>query len=282
MDEEAATTQNAEALLPSLAAKMEALKKTYNQHKKTLDLLPDAANNARKLQEIIDQNLAKYEKLLAEWDAHRSPLEEELGTLKCKRDMRRKKIEAKIEELKRLRNDINSMADDIREKEARALKLKAEYEKMPKNINRSIYTYRIMDIINSINKQKTEIKRVVADIREVQSVINRTSDTLLRTEAIADESLFQAAKGGEGAGPAKESSVESYKKLSSLRGVFEELIQAVQEIGKSEKAARNFETRAETLLQRVSGQSVEGLVKDLRVVRKENKELATKLKESRK
>jgi len=267
-------TSNAKSLIPDLTKKMESLKKTYNQHKKTLDLLPDAANNAKKLQEIIDLSLARYQKLLEEWDAHKDPLEGELDRLKGKRDQRRKVIEEKIEEIKRLRADINVMADSIREKEARALKLKAEYEKMPKNFNRSVYTYRIMDIINSITKQKAEIKRVVADIREVQEVINRTSETLLRTEAVADESLFQAAKTGEGGA----NSTEAYKKLSVLRGTFESLVATVQEIGKSEKAARNFETRTETLLQRVSGQSVDGLIKDLKLVKKENKELAAKLK----
>ena len=41
---------------------------------------------------------------------------------------------------------------------------------------------------------------------------------------------------------------------------------------------RTFETRTETLMARVSGQSVEELVKDLKIVRKENKGMAERLK----
>jgi len=227
IDEEAKLRANSAEVVLLLSEKMEGLKKVYSQHKKTLDLLPDAKNNAKKLQEIIDGNIQKYEKLRAEWESHREPLEGELGLLKDKRNVRGRRIKDKLDEMRRLKGDINDMADSIREKvslsyyltqltqtltlltqlllprsaqEARSLKLKAEYDKMPKNINRSIYTYRIMDIINSITKQKMEIKRVVADIRDVQKAINSTSDTLLRTEAIADESLFQAAKAGEGGG----------------------------------------------------------------------------------
>ena len=35
-----------------------------------------------------------------------------------------------------------------------------QYSKMPKNVNRSLYTYRIMDIIKQIRKQKLEIQKV--------------------------------------------------------------------------------------------------------------------------
>ena len=49
---------------------------------------------------------------------------------------------------------MQQMAGEVRDKDERAKLLADELEKMPKNVNRNLYTYRIMDIINSISKQK--------------------------------------------------------------------------------------------------------------------------------
>ena len=38
--------------------------------------------------------------------------------------------------------------------------LAEELARLPKNLNRSLYTVRIMDIIKQVHKQKAEIKRV--------------------------------------------------------------------------------------------------------------------------
>ena len=44
---------------------------------------------------------------------------------------------------------------------------------MPKNINRVVYTRRILDIITQVSKQKAEIRRIIGDIRGVQKDVNR-------------------------------------------------------------------------------------------------------------
>ena len=93
-----------------------------------------------------------------------------------------------------MRNEIAQMAQEIRTKEALAAQLKKNWESIPKNINRNVYTYRILDIISQIGKQKAEIKRIISDIRTVQKDINRVADTLQRTEAVADETIYQIAK----------------------------------------------------------------------------------------
>ena len=50
---------------------------------------------------------------------------------------------------------------------------------------------RILDIIKQIKKQKAEIGRVVADVREVQLDINAAAERLRRAEAVADESIYK-------------------------------------------------------------------------------------------
>lgn len=94
--------------------------------------------------------------------------------------------------------------------------LTAEYEKLPKNVNRAVYTYRIMDIIRQVRKQKAEIGRIIGDIRAMQKQINSTSGKLQRTEAVAEERLYQGASSFKGK---DQNVVDAYKEFSRLRDV---------------------------------------------------------------
>lgn len=132
----------------------------------------------------------------------------------ARRDASAEVTKKKLLEIKKMRADIASMATQIREKEALAIKLKEEYDKMPKNINRTAYTYRIMDIIKQIQKQQAEIKKVVGDVHEVQKAINKITDTLARTEAVADEVIWQK---GQQVRPSERASERSELKERRVR-----------------------------------------------------------------
>lgn len=59
------------------------------------------------------------------------------------------------------RSEMPSMVNEIREREEKAKALEEEYGRMNKTIHRGLYTRRILDIINSINKQKKGIDTVI-------------------------------------------------------------------------------------------------------------------------
>ena len=149
---------------------------------------------------------------------------------------------------------------------------------MPKNVNRNVYTYRILDIINSIAKQKASIRLIITDIKDVQKSINKTSSTLVRTELVADETLYSMARAGKG-GRQTEAQVKSYRLLVEMREAFEKLVDAVNKAGKAENSKRELESKTELLRARVSGVSVEGIVGDLAKVKVENKELMKVIKQ---
>lgn len=48
-----------------------------------------------------------------------------------------------------------------------------------------------MEIIGNIEKQKTEIEKVLKDTREVQKEINNLTGQLERSFTIADETIFR-------------------------------------------------------------------------------------------
>ena len=95
-----------------------------------------------------------------------------LAWLVARRDASAEVTKKKLLEIKKMRADIASMATQIREKEALTIKLKEEYDKMPKNINRTAYTYRIMDIIKQVRKQKTEIAKVETKLDGKQTMLS--------------------------------------------------------------------------------------------------------------
>jgi len=279
-------TQNVfETDFPAVKKAIEDLTKQYKMKKSMLDMLPDAENNMAKLLAIVEDATKRMMMLEAEWNKVREPLVEELERKKGSRDAAAAITKNKLMSIKKMRNEIAQMATEIREKEALAVSLKAEYEKMPKNINRTAYTYRIMDIIKQIGKQQTEIKKVVGDVKEVQKDINKTADTLARTEAVADEVLWQKGQQQDKKkrnAAQQQAAKESYKNLAKLRTTFDSLIVTVGQAGKCDTTVRDYETKTESLLQRVSGQSVQQTLNDLEEVKQENQQIAAKLKQAMK
>ena len=59
--------------------KTDALERTYKLKKQTLSLLPDAAKNVKKLQDIYTATAKKLMQIGAEWEEHRRPLVSEVS-----------------------------------------------------------------------------------------------------------------------------------------------------------------------------------------------------------
>ena len=163
------------------------LETEYKLKKKTLDLLPNAEANIIKLKSICDESGLRLVELAQEWEKHRLPLINSLRDFK--QGMGRRKLECKwkVSEIKRMRDEMRTMAQSIRTAEERHKQLLIELEKMPKNINRAVYTYRILDIIKQIRKQKVEIGNIIDDIRQVQKETNTVAATLARQEQVTDD-----------------------------------------------------------------------------------------------
>ena len=123
-------------------------------------------------------------------------------------------------------DEMRTMAQSIREAEERHKLLLVELEKMPKNINRAVYTYRILDIIKQVRKQKVEISRIINDIRQVNKETNSVAETLKRQEQVTDDHVYKAASkekksnnsGGDSA------YVQSYKLLTRIRERFDDMV----------------------------------------------------------
>ena len=136
------------------------------------------------------------------------------------------------------------------------------------------YTFRIMDIITQVGKQNKEIEKITSDIHDIQKMINQSTSSLQRADAIAEEKIYAAANS-----PGSEQSmVDSYRHLRNLRQKFEQLTNTVDKIGQQEKLARNLETKIEQEQARISANNFERIQNDLDQIKVENSQLVAQIK----
>uniref|UniRef100_A0A8C7GIZ1 Coiled-coil domain-containing protein 22 n=1 Tax=Oncorhynchus kisutch TaxID=8019 RepID=A0A8C7GIZ1_ONCKI len=180
--------------------------------KQTIYLLPDGENNLAKLQALVEGSAERVVNLAAQWEKHRAPLIDEHRRLKELCSNQEIESSRKLSEIKELHEKISQSAEEAKKKEGLYKQLITEFENLPKDISRSAYTARILEIVGNIRKQKEEITKILSDTKELQKEINSLTGKLDRTFAVTDELVFKDAK--------KDESVrKSYKYLAALHEV---------------------------------------------------------------
>ncbi|KAJ7376865.1 Coiled-coil domain-containing protein 22 [Desmophyllum pertusum] len=243
----------------------------YKVKKRTIDLLPDAENNIAKLQDVVDASAQRLVNLAQQWEKHRAPLVNQYRELKQLNANRVSEAQKQLEEIKSLREKMKEVADEARGKEDIYKQLVVEYETMRKDVNRSAYTRRILEIVGNIKKQKEEINKILIDTKAVQKEINQLSGKLDRTFAVTDELIFRDAKKDE-------SCRKAYKYLASLHENCKELIQSVEETGLIVREIRDLEDQIEMESQKNTATNLERISADFKQMKEENNTLTKKLK----
>jgi len=103
---------------------------------------------------------------------------------------------------------------------------------------------------------------------------NKISDTLRRTEAVADERVYQEAN-AQKQDPAM---VQSYRYLSDLRHLFETIVTTISNTGARDREARDHHTKAKQLQSRLDANNLKRVLDDLHQVKTENDTLIARLK----
>lgn len=133
------------------------------------------------------------------------------------------------------------LSEESRNKDQQYSQLIADVQKLPKEVNRSAYTQRILEIINNVRKQKDEIDKVLADTRSIQKEINTLTGRLERSFTIVDELIFRDARSNE-------ASRKAYKLLATLHSDCSELVTLVEETGATVREIRDLEEQVRNSL----------------------------------
>ncbi|XP_012557176.2 coiled-coil domain-containing protein 22 homolog isoform X1 [Hydra vulgaris] len=243
----------------------------YRIKKNTIDLLPDAKTNISKLEQLVENSSQRLINLNEQWEKHRVRLLENYRNLKTKQKTRASEMETKINKIQVLREKIKLISQETRDKEELLKHFISEYERLPKDVNRSVYTKRILEIVANIKKQKLQISNVLIDTRSLQKDINFLSGNLDRTFTVTDELVFKNATKDE-------FSKKSYKLLAAIHENFANLIKTVEETGTVLREIRDLEEQIDKFNDNEIEENLQKLRNDLSQMKKENDEMIAKLK----
>jgi hypothetical protein len=238
--------------------------------KRTYDLLPEADSNLSALQASVESSAQTLVVLAAQWEKHRAPLLAQYRDARERNSNKASESQKKVDALRNLREKSRELGDEARHKEQLHSQLVNEYEKVTKDINRSAYTRRIMEIIGNIAKQKEDIDKVLKDTKELQKEINNLTGQLDRSFTVADELIFQDAKRDETARKA-------YKLLATLHSDCSDLVQMVEETGATVREIRDLEEQIETESAKNVGANLDRISADLHQMKQETAALTAQL-----
>ncbi|TYZ63559.1 hypothetical protein PybrP1_013153 [[Pythium] brassicae (nom. inval.)] len=256
--------------------RIDKMRKVVEREGRELEELQAAIEGSKKKGLEMQRELATRQQLLAMLPQ----ATENIAKLESTRKARCRQF---VAEMKRFRVEMKDMAAAIERKMDTMRSLDRAFAQLPPNVNRSMYTTRILEIIKQVHKQKAEIAKVIDDIRAVQKQLNSAAETLKRSEAVAEDKLYAAAS--RAAAAASSSSrdapspyIECYRRFADVRELFEKLLAVVADAGRKENAARDLENWISQLQSRDSGRHLDRVLADLESVEAENRALAEQLR----
>ncbi|KAK2166341.1 hypothetical protein LSH36_40g21002 [Paralvinella palmiformis] len=287
-----ANLNQSEEKVTNFDGKVKEKKEAYLIKKKAMELLPNAEENIEKLQELVDSSAQRLVKLANQWEKHRAPLiaqyrelkelvdhKQDDGTVKTLNKMLKYyqmlqgEVEERLAAIQEIREKIKTSATEARSKDDLLRQLHTEYESMVKDVNRSAYTKRILEIVSNIAKQKQQIDQVLLDTKSLQKDINRLSGKLDRTFTVTDELIFKDAK--------KDETIrKAYKYLASLHQNCTAIIQTVEETGVILREIRDLEDQVEQERKRNIQENLSKITADFKAIKTENSALIAKLKKA--
>jgi hypothetical protein len=264
-------TQNIIEQLKSVESGNQMKEDEVQMKRKLIDLLPDADTNIRKLEALVEASSKRLVSLANQWEKHRLPLLDEYRSLKELSEGQMNESQRKIEEIKEMQEKMKELITETRDKDGLYKQLVAEYDRMTRDVNRSAYTQRIMEIVANIRKQNEDIDKVLGDTKSVQKEINQLSGVLDRTFAVTDELIFRDAKRDENVR-------KSYKFLAALHENCSMLIKSVEETGVTTREIRELEDQLETESKKNMEETLDKITTDYQEMRKDNVVLLQRLK----
>lgn len=237
---------------------------------RTYDLYQNGDENIEKLEATIEATMNKLISLGNQWEKHRLPLIQKYRHEREKHSTKASASQKKLDEIKLLKEKEKELQEECRNKDQQYSQLMTEIQKLPKEVNRSAYTQRILEIINNVRKQRDEINKVLGDTREIQKEINMLTGRLERSFTVVDELIFRDAR-------TNEASRKAYKLLATLHSDCSELVSLVEETGATIREIRDLEEQIDSESTKNVGANLERITADLKQMKQETAALTTQL-----
>ncbi|KAK0162632.1 hypothetical protein PV327_006395 [Microctonus hyperodae] len=249
---------------------LKILKDRKKIKRRTHDLLDDSDNNVEKLEAAIETEKNKIINLANQWEEYRTPLIKKYRDEREKYSQKANTSQKKLDEFRQMKEKERELSAECQIKDQQYEQLLLEVQKQSKEVNRSAYTQRILEIINNVRKQKNEIDKILGDTREIQKEINMLTGKLERSFTVVDELIFRDAK-------TSEASRKAYKLLATLHSDCSELVTLVEETGTTLREIRDLEEQIDTESAKNIEANLQRITADLEQMRQETASLVAQL-----
>ncbi|KAK0085481.1 hypothetical protein PV325_000123 [Microctonus aethiopoides] len=249
---------------------LKVLKDRRKIKRRTHDLLNDSDNNIEKLEAAIETERNKIINLANQWEEYRTPLIKKYRDEREKHSHKANTSQKKLDEFRQMKEKERELSAECQIKDQQYEQLLVEVQKQAKEVNRSAYTQRILEIINNVRKQKNEIDKILGDTREIQKEINMLTGKLERSFTVVDELIFRDAK-------TSEASRKAYKLLATLHSDCSELVTLVEETGTTLREIRDLEEQIDSESAKNIEANLQRITADLEQMRQETASLYAQL-----
>uniref|UniRef100_A0A1I7W431 Coiled-coil domain-containing protein 22 homolog n=1 Tax=Loa loa TaxID=7209 RepID=A0A1I7W431_LOALO len=169
--------------------------------------------------------------------------------------------------------DTKLVENEVAGKKKILTKLRKEVEsRKEKQINRSIYTKHIFDIVGNIRKQQNEINKVAVENLSLQKEIKSKAGKLERSFTVVEGKLYKDVE--------KDASMQkAYRLLMKIHGECSCVITGIDSAGQLEREIEELNDQIGMQYQRNTDEKLESIVNDWMEIKKENMALKELLKE---
>jgi len=251
------------------------LEAEYREAKLVAEMISDIEGNKKQLTDYVALSKARLLNLAAQWETVRLPAIKLYRELRAASALQLEDSKTKLEKIKELRAQMKLIIEDIHVKEERYKSMVEIYSSIPnKEMTRSNYTRRILEIVKNVKKQKIDINKILIDTRNLKKEINSVTDTLNRVFAVTDELIFADAKD-----PKKDPACkQAYKHMAAMDESFKTLVKDVEETGSTRNTVLNLEAKIDNIQSKISNLNLDRITEDLKEIKGENAKLLAKLK----
>ena len=160
-----------------MAQTLKTVQKSVKKKKEVLKEVEKlAGQDLRVLQQEVGAINSELETLKEEWEEYKKPIKEEIFETKQQISDKRVEYQYKADKIKELKKELKQAVSDIEHKKKVFQFMEAEWQAMPKDVNRNQYLKRINEIIGNLKSQNVEIRSILGEIGEIQ----KTTENVMR------------------------------------------------------------------------------------------------------
>eukprot|EP01017_Pseudomicrothorax_dubius_P043126 TRINITY_DN712_c0_g2_i1.p1 TRINITY_DN712_c0_g2~~TRINITY_DN712_c0_g2_i1.p1 ORF type:complete len:256 (-),score=100.57 TRINITY_DN712_c0_g2_i1:97-864(-) len=243
----------------------------------TLHEFATALENPEKSQEELNKEVKTLEAEIGEskkeWQVHRKEAMDAIKHVKGEIEVKREKFEELKDKMKFIDEDYDRLTENIKNNIEQRKALNEEFQKIPKEITRAAFVKRITDIHTNVSKQKTDLGKILRELKELEESITTSANTLERYCTEIDNFLVQHPKKAENVYRT------IAKHFKEFKEIFEKTRQLINEMGKNKLDSRELEQKIELLQSRKYKENIDKLSQDLNNLRSDNEQMLKRIKQ---